>query len=319
MRYYLLSVFVSVSLLFSACSYLDQVPEEDIETIESIFELREHADSWLRGCYGMAAPFATSFAGNPAYFGADEFIACQALQNKGYEGKYDLPGFRIAAGQQMSQLPYGDYWSRGNEYDKRPTLYEVIRSCNTFLENIDRVYNMTDREKEEWAAEIKGLKAFCYFELVRRYGPIVLVPKNVDMEEDVTAMQFPRSHVDTCFNAIVRLCDEAAAVLPTQQEKSIERRAYFSKEAVLMLKAKALLYAASPLFNGNPFYSDFVEKNGEHLFSTTVDQEKWRLAAEAADEAVEVAESAGHSLVSTTSTISGIRQSQQFFQTQKQF
>lgn len=299
--------FIVMALSFSACDYLNMVPEKDIETIESVFETRQNAEKWRDGTYGMICEFLPDFTQNAGYFGADEFIACQALQNKGYEGKYDLPGFRIAAGQQMSQLPYGDYWSRGNEYDKRPTLYEVIRSCNTFLENIDRVYNMTDREKEEWAAEIKGLKAFCYFELVRRYGPIVLVPKNVDMEEDVTAMQFPRSHVDTCFNAIVRLCDEAAAVLPTQQEKSIERRAYFSKEAVLMLKAKALLYAASPLFNGNPFYSDFVEKNGEHLFSTTVDQEKWRLAAEAADEAVEVAESAGHSLVSTTSTISGIR------------
>ena len=139
--------FIVMALSFSACDYLNMVPEKDIETIESVFETRQNAEKWRDGTYGMICEFLPDFTQNAGYFGADEFIACQALQNKGYEGKYDLPGFRIAAGQQMSQLPYGDYWSRGNEYDKRPTLYEVIRSCNTFLENIDRVYNMTDREK----------------------------------------------------------------------------------------------------------------------------------------------------------------------------
>lgn len=299
---------IVVALSFSACNYLDMVPENDIETIESVFETRQNAELWLNGTYAMANEILPDFNHNVAYMGADEFVACQALYNSStFGGRYDLPGLRIAAGQQMSQNPYGDYWSRGNEWGNGATLYQTIRSCNTFLENIDRVYNMTSREKNEWAAEIKGLKAYCYFELVRRYGPITLVPENIDMEQDVTAMQLPRSHVDTCFNAIVQLCDEAAAVLPMQSEKSIDRRAYFSREAVLMLKAKALVYAASPLFNGNPFYSDFTGKEGELLFSTSVDPEKWRLAAEACDAAVEIAEAAGHELVSTTTAASGIR------------
>lgn len=290
--------FIVLAFCLSACDYLNMVPENDIETIPSIFETRVNAMQWRDGTYGMINEIVPDFCQNAVYLGADEFVACQSIENLGYDGKYYLPGFRIAAGEQMSQMPYGDYWSRGNEYDMNPTLYEVIRSCNTFLENIDNVYNMQDREKEEWAAEIKALKAYCYFELVRRYGPIVLVPKNIDMANDVSVMQLPRSHVDTCFKAIVRLCDEAAAVLPTQQEKSVDRQAYFSKEAALMLKARALLYAASPLFNGNVFYSDFVGRDGEPLFSTQADPEKWRLAAEAADEAVAVAEAAGHYLVS---------------------
>ena len=49
-----------------------------------------------------------------------------------------------------------------------------------------------------------------YFDLVRHYGPIVLVPKNLSVDIDMSVLRQQRVHVDTCFNAIVRLCDEAA-------------------------------------------------------------------------------------------------------------
>ena len=72
----------------------------------------------------------------------------------------------------------------------------------------------------------------------------------------------------------------------------------FSLEAVYALKAKVLLYAASPLFNGNAFYSDFRNKNGELLFNSTYDRNKWLLAAEAADKAAEMCEEGGRALIS---------------------
>ena len=72
----------------------------------------------------------------------------------------------------------------------------------------------------------------------------------------------------------------------------------FTLEAVYALKAKVLLYAASPLFNGNAFYSDFRNKNGELLFNSTYDRNKWLLAAEAADKAAEMCEEGGRALVS---------------------
>ncbi|MFR6383790.1 MAG: hypothetical protein ACLUOS_17710 [Odoribacter splanchnicus] len=41
------------------------------------------------------------------------------------------------------------------------------------------VYNMTDAEKKLWVAEIKALKAY-YFELLRHYGPFVVMDENID-------------------------------------------------------------------------------------------------------------------------------------------
>lgn len=45
MRKYFISVIAIVALAFTACDdYLDQVPEKDVETFESIFERRASAD-----------------------------------------------------------------------------------------------------------------------------------------------------------------------------------------------------------------------------------------------------------------------------------
>ena len=280
---YLIIFLVSVNLVW-ACDYLDMVPENDIETVETVFETRTNADSWIEGLYSSAKELSTDLSVNVAYLGADEFTACDFMLNYGTEtggSTYLYPGFRIAQGFEMSQDPYDNFWT---------PAYTLIRDCNTFLENIDDVYNMEEIEKKQWKSEVQGLKAYMYFELVRRYGPICLVPNNLPADADISVLQLPRMHVDTCFKEIVNLCDSALRYASTSAMAGQTRKPYFHQEAIQVLKAKALLYAASPLFNGNPVYSTFTGKNGEPLFSAQNDPEKWRLAAEEAKKAVELCE-----------------------------
>lgn len=290
-------------LLFACSDYLNMTPEKDIDTIETIFEQRTSADSWLAGIYGLTTMLMANICDNVAYLGADELVTCNRLRNAaGGKGKYEYPGFKISDGLQMSQAPYDNLWEEGGINNYYSSFYELIRSCNIFIENIDNVYNMLTSEKRQWKAEVKALKAFIYFELVRRYGPIVLVPDNIGVDEDMSKMQQPRVHVDTCFNTIVRLLDEAVPFLPTTTTRTSDRAPYFCQESALALKARVLVYAASPLFNGNEYYSDFKGKNGEPLFSTQKDPEKWKRAAEAADEAIRVSEQVGHHLYDGTNS-----------------
>lgn len=277
---YLLSI-ISAVILFTGCNYLDMVPEKDIETIETVFERRNNAEEWWKGLHGQMAKLFSSITTNTSFVGTDEFVACESMRNRGWDV------FKIPEGQQMSQAPYGATWG---------TSYIIIRNCNTFLENIDNVYNMEDWEKQQWKADVWALKAYIYFELVRRYGPIALVSENIAADADIKQLQLPRQHVDTCFKEIVRLLDAAAEYVPVGNARSNDDIHAFCKESVYALKARVLLYAASPLFNGNIFYSDFKGKNGEPLFSVEYDREKWRLAAEAADEAVRVCEENGRTL-----------------------
>lgn len=288
MKKYLLSILCGI-LLLPGCNYLDMVPEKDIETIESLFEQRTKVESWWKGLYGELNLLFASFEDNIAYLGADEFVTCQALYKSTL---YDLDGLKVADGLQMSQDPYGSIWYK---------MYVIIRNCNIFLENIDHTYNMSEEDRNWWKADVKAVKAYVYFELLRHYGPICLVPQNMPVNLPVKDYQLPRQHVDTCFKEIINLLDEAMEYAPKRSQRISNYEHTFSLEALYALKAKTLLYAASPLFNGNAFYSDFKNKNGELLFNATYDKNKWLLAAEAADKAAEMCVEGGLTLISGAS------------------
>ena len=284
--------------LFSACGdWLDVVPESDIATIDTDFETYADAYAWLKSCYVFLQGPANRM-NNVAFWGSDEMVADNYFRNT--LASFDPAGMNILEGRQTVLAPYDDFWFNKYAWEggktARDDYYTAIVMCNHFITRIDKVYNLSDNDKKEWKAEVKALKAYFYFELVRRYGPVIIVPEDVDPNADVETLKYPRLHVDTCFNYIVRLCDEAAPDLPSASRKKSERRGYFNREAAMALKARALCYQASDLFNGNPDYANFVNKNGEPLFSSSKDPEKWKRAADAAIEVIAYATENGISL-----------------------
>ena len=88
---------------------------------------------------------------------------------------------------------------------------------------------------------------------------------------------------------------EVAEILPA---KYTEARKYGRATSIMCLavRARMLLFAASPLVNGNPDYANHKNKDGENLFSTTADKTKWAYAAQACKELIDAAEAAGHKL-----------------------
>lgn len=272
--------------LLSCSDWLDVVPESDISTIDTDFETYADAYDWLKSCYVfLQAP--SNLMNNVAFWGSDEMVADNYFRNS---TAFQPAGLNILMGRQSVLSPYDDFWFNKYVWEggktARDDYYTAIVMCNHFITRIDKVYNLSDNDKKEWKAEVKALKAYFYFELVRRYGPVIIVPNEFDPNQDVETLKLPRSHVDTCFNYIVRLCDEAAPDLPSASRKKSERRGYFNKEAAMALKARALCYQASTLFNGNPDYTNFTNKNGEPLFSAQFDPEKWKRAADAAIEVI---------------------------------
>ncbi len=290
MRHRILYLFISI-LIFTSCdNYLDVVPEKDITTVASIFEKRKTAMSYFYGCYQNYLNAGSAYL-DPSVAGGDELVTCNALRNITLSQGKKLSAFDISKGLLSASNPIMGKWGVGKNY------YKAIRQCNVFIENVDNVYNMTQEEKNQYKASAIAIKALYYFELVQMYGPICLVPSNIDVEAPMDEMQVPRSHVDTCFNRIVELFDEAIDLgIQTFAQQPVYEAGLLNRESVYAYKAKALLYAASPLFNGNPWYSDFKNRDGEPLFSSEYDNEKWKKAAMAADEALAFCKQRGKSL-----------------------
>jgi len=122
--------------------------------------------------------------------------------------------------------------------------YAIIRKANSFIEKIDAVpgdANLKNRMK----GEAYFLRAFAYEELVKCFGGVPLILKAGTPEEAI----IPRDTFDKCVEQIVADCDAAADALPVVMPVSELGRA--TKVAALALKARILLYYASPLHNPN--------------------------------------------------------------------
>lgn len=120
--------------------------------------------------------------------------------------------------------------------------YAVIRKANSFMEKIDAVPGDATLKKR-MKAEAQFLRAFSYEELVKCFGGVPLMLSAGTPEEAI----IPRNTYEECVNQIIKDCDEAAASLPVVMPASDLGRA--TKTAALALKARILLYLASPLNN----------------------------------------------------------------------
>jgi hypothetical protein len=146
--------------------------------------------------------------------------------------------------------------------------YQGIRSANIFINNIDVVPVLAQYNgysiKHLWKNEARFLRAYFYFELVKRYGGVPLLGNKVFTINDNVAL--PRNSFSDCINYIVNECDAIKDTLLTAPLANPNADSHrVTQGAALALKARVLLYAASPLFNGgnidpaNPLtgYTDF--------------------------------------------------------------
>jgi hypothetical protein len=155
---------------------------------------------------------------------------------------------------------------------------------------------MGQEEKDKWKGEVKFLKAYYHFYLMRMYGPIPIIKENLSIETDPENVKVFRKPVDDGFDYIVQLLDEAMETLPDLVVDRLNEDGRITKAIAASLKAKVLVTAASPLFNGNTAYADYIDSRGVVLFNQTEDIKKWERAAKACKEAVVLCESVGFNL-----------------------
>src|SRR5690606_33642779 len=101
-------------------------------------------------------------------------------------------------------------------------------------------------------------------------------------------LNLPRNSYDECVEYIVHELDLAAQDLPTHftTQTNLAEYGRATKVAAMALKSRVLLYAASPLFNGNTDYANFKNPDGKQLVNQQYDVQKWAKAAAAAKDVI---------------------------------
>jgi hypothetical protein len=295
-----ISLLTSIVLIFASCNYLDVVPDNN-PTLDDAFKNRSAAEKSLFTCYSYL-PDPTNPYFHPAQFTAhDEFeIGTTGWVNTS-------PAYMVCNGYQNTNSPQMNYWSGqvvGNS--KIYSMFEAIRVCNIFLEGIGMPRDIESYEREKWIAEVKFLKAYYHFFLLQLYGPIPLIKENLNLGSSPEEVRVFREPVDECVDYIVKLIDEAVPDLPLTPLNPMDENGRITQPIALSVKAKVLVWAASPLFNGNQDYAGWKDKRGKQLISPTYSKEKWERAAVAVKNAIDTRHLAGNQLYAYNKSASGL-------------
>ncbi len=166
--------------------------------------------------------------------------------------------------------PFNNIWKN---------TYKSIRKANLFISRVDEA-PLSAVLKKRMKAEARFLRAWYYHLLMKHYAGVPIVDKVLTLDDN---FNIPRNSYEECVNYLVKELDETAVDLPMEYTGTEGyNHGRITKGACLALKARVLLFAASPLFNGgaadpNPIFG-----------YPTASQNRWVKAADAAKAVIDL-------------------------------
>lgn len=249
-----------LSFFMGSCDYLDYSEASYLEK-EDIFSDWNRTQSFLSDIYASLPLGFTPVGGAMRASAADdaEFVLDYSSVQKFNDGSWS------------SIQTLDDQWGQ---------MYSGIRAVNLLLEEVKGRtfddYKWTDTYVDEmtqfnnYPHEARFLRAFFYLQLIQRYGSVPLIT-TVLTEDEANAIS-PTSY-DDIVNYIVSECDAIIPLLPVSYTAftSAKETGRATKGAAMALKARTLLYAASPLHNPSGTVQKWVDaaKAAKDIINTT--------------------------------------------------
>ncbi|MDR2475263.1 MAG: RagB/SusD family nutrient uptake outer membrane protein [Bacteroidales bacterium] len=269
--------FTKIMLLamfaFVSCEdYLDRAPELPLDD-EAVFTIFSNAERYHNDLYAN-------------------------LQQR-FNAVGDYQPVPMASASDESDSPLGSHgtqsFNMGN-YDGNDAgldnYYDGIRKANTFLSKASIIPFPSDAKKQQMLGETYFLRAFYFNEIVKRFGGMPIMDEtNIILPGQ--NMKLPRNTYKECVDFILEDLEKAITNLPTTLTETEYGRA--TKGAAMALKARVLLFAASPLWQ---------KEMGEDL---------WLKAAEAAKAVIDLKDENGAKVYELYSTGQGAGDYEQLF------
>ncbi|TRZ41317.1 RagB/SusD family nutrient uptake outer membrane protein [Robertkochia solimangrovi] len=263
---YIAVLLLSVLLFSCEDDFLDQVPDDRL-TFDQTFSQRNTVEQYLANIYSRvpdehAQRYVDYFNAGPWTGVSDE---ADYTWSSVWSNSMNIGDWNPTSGS------VNNIWS---------SFYRGIRSASTFIQNVENCQNCTDEKLKQYKAEARALRAFFYYNLMRSWGPVILLGDE-PISPDADLSELNRSTMDQCVAYVVSELDTAADEL-TDFPYDGQNAGKMSRPFALALKVKVLMLNASPLFNGNSDLAELVNADGTSLISQSVDVSKWQAAADAA-------------------------------------
>lgn len=256
---------------------------KDRLTIEKVFESKVYTEQWLAHVFEEFKNINADVASKgltPHVFADDMYYGDR---DKDYDPSKNELSYNMFKMGQYTENDKQDSWTRS---------YRGIRNATTFIHHVYMNTEMSDEEIEDYRGQARFARAYLYWLLLRKYGPIPLLPEEgIEYTDSYDDIATPRSSYNDCAQYIADQMLQAAKEMEVLGlRRGQDGSARPSVGAALATRAKALLYAASPLANGNheDFASLLVDDQGQRLLSADYQEQKWAAAAAAARDVMEL-------------------------------
>ena len=282
----LISVFLGSGILFSSCSdYLDSDKYfEDRITINKVFTSKQRSQQWL------AYAFSFLKNENADVVGKEKETNSFTFADDMYYGDRDVN----YDSKEWNELSYNTFmqgqYNEDNFNQAWTMCYKGIYQASVFINNIDMNTEMTDKERLDYKGQARFVRAYYYWLLLRRYGPVPIVPnEGIDYTQSYEQIAIPRNSYEEVVDYISNEMIQAAKEIQYTKRDG-ENCARPTKGACLATRALALIYSASPLANGNndTYAKSLVDDKGKALLNSTYKEEKWAKAAAACKDVMEL-------------------------------
>lgn len=308
MKKYNIIIFALLSaFIMTGCS--DELDSdkyfEDRPSLQSVFTDRNQTYGWLAQAYSfLKGPLEDM--GTKRTSEADAYGQC--FGDDMYFGDRDAKlGDSDDGGHSINfnSLMLGDYTENAGR-DAWINAYKGIYQASVFIHNIYRNEKMTEEEREDLKGQARFVRAYYYWLLLRKYGPVPIMPdEGADYTQSYQALATPRSTYEQCAEFIATEMKQAASEMKNwnrfEQPNNTDAEfvAQATKGAALAVRALVYIYAASPLANGqlqngthpgivtDNIARDFNNTDGTALLSRTYDESKWARAAAACRDVME--------------------------------
>jgi len=266
-------IIVFLLATFTGCDFLDNEPD-DLKTDDMIWSNEDETEAYLYNVYSQIP--------QAAFYQDDPWIGCA--------DEIDL-SWNV---YKTYSINLGNWDPSTNFYVKWDNFYNAIRASFVFEANVGKCSELSAEQITQYKAEVKFLRGYYYWLIISQYGPAVLVKDVVELDADWS--DCARAPFDECVDYICEMMDEAEEYLPYSWSDNSTWLGKPTKIACRAVKAKALVMAASPQWNGNSAYASFKNNDGTALATTTYDENKWKEAAAACAAVIDIADSSGVAL-----------------------
>lgn len=258
--------FIGASLLLTSCD-LD-VPVTDRLPNEEVWQ----DDNLITGVFARLYD-KMQIEHNSTYFEGWD-VHNISLVTASDEGTGAYQGGDLGSGD-LVRANFNDEW-----FGMWEDGYQQIRSTNLVIQELKAIENIQESKRELLIAETRFIRAFHYFNMVKRYGgvPLVTEVQQYTGPDDLYALQVSRNKEQEIWDYIISELDACASVLPKARESAERTRA--TCYAAYALQSRVALYAASIAKYGK------IQLNGIVGVNTGDANTYWAKAVEASDKVI---------------------------------